>query len=104
VDVGNAVFHIFIIAADKTQVGIEVYKVGLGANLDIVVWPAAEIVVYAALHKLLSQLNIGGILVIPEGDSAGQKMIRIERVSEKEYKKSEHGHFSFVPLLRGKNS
>jgi len=55
-------------------------------------------------QKLLEQLNTGGILVIPEGDSAGQKMIRIERLSEKEYKKSEHGHFSFVPLLRGKNN
>ena len=54
--------------------------------------------------KLLDQLDIGGILVIPEGDSAGQKMIRIQRVSEKDYQKSEHGHFSFVPLLRGKNS
>jgi len=54
--------------------------------------------------KLLDQLDIGGILVIPEGDSAGQKMIRIKRISEKDYQKSEHGYFSFVPLLRGKNS
>lgn len=54
-------------------------------------------------QKLLDQLAIGGILVIPEGDSAGQKMIRIQRVAEKDYQKSEHGHFSFVPLLRGKN-
>lgn len=54
--------------------------------------------------KLLQQLSIGGILVIPEGGSAGQKMIRIERVSEKEYKRSEHGNFSFVPLLKGKNN
>lgn len=55
-------------------------------------------------QKLLDQLNTGGVLVIPEGDSAGQKMIRVERVSEKEYRRSEHGHFSFVPLLRGKNN
>ncbi len=54
--------------------------------------------------KLLAQLSIGGILVVPEGGSAGQKMIRVERLSEKEYKRSEHGNFSFVPLLRGKNN
>jgi len=54
--------------------------------------------------KLLKQLCSGGILVIPEGGSAGQKMIRIEKVSDKEFKRSEHGHFSFVPLLKGKNS
>lgn len=55
-------------------------------------------------QKLLDQLAPGGILVIPEGDSSGQKMIRIERRGEKDYKKTEHGHFSFVPLLKGKNS
>ena len=53
--------------------------------------------------KLLQQLRIGGILVVPEGGSSGQKMIRIKRISEKEYKRSEHGNFSFVPLLKGKN-
>jgi len=70
--------------------------------------PFDKILVTAAApeipQKLLDQLTIGGILVIPEGDSAGQKMIRIERKSEKDYKKTEHGHFSFVPLLRGKNN
>ncbi len=55
-------------------------------------------------QKLLDQLDIGGILVIPEGDSAGQKMIRMQRVSEKDFQRSEHGHFSFVPLLKGKNN
>lgn len=55
-------------------------------------------------QKLLDQLAPGGIMVIPEGDSSGQRMIRIERIDEKEYKKTEHGHFSFVPLLKGKNS
>ena len=54
-------------------------------------------------QKLLDQLDIGGILVIPEGGSAGQRMIRMERKSEKDFQRTEHGHFSFVPLLRGKN-
>jgi len=54
-------------------------------------------------QKLLDQLAPGGILVVPEGDRAGQKMVRMIRVSETEFERSEHGYFSFVPLLRGKN-
>lgn len=52
---------------------------------------------------LLDQLAVGGILVIPEGGSSGQKMIRVVRESADHFQRSEHGHFSFVPLLRGKN-
>jgi protein-L-isoaspartate(D-aspartate) O-methyltransferase len=52
---------------------------------------------------LLDQLAIGGILVVPEGDKFGQKMVRVVREREDHYERSEHGHFSFVPLLRGKN-
>jgi len=52
---------------------------------------------------LLNQLAIGGILVVPEGDRFGQRMIRVVRESEDQYQRSEHGYFSFVPLLRGKN-
>ncbi len=55
-------------------------------------------------QNLMDQLAVGGILVIPEGGQAGQKMIRVFRKSEDEYQNSEHGFFSFVPLLRGKNS
>lgn len=54
-------------------------------------------------QALLDQLAVGGILVIPHGGSAGQKMVRILRKSEEEYERSEHGYFSFVPLLKGKN-
>ena len=54
-------------------------------------------------RALLDQLAVGGILVIPHGGSAGQKMVRILRKSEEEYERSEHGYFSFVPLLKGKN-
>jgi protein-L-isoaspartate(D-aspartate) O-methyltransferase len=69
--------------------------------------PFDRILVTAAAAEiprlLLDQLAIGGILVIPEGGSVGQKMIRVIRESEDQFKRSEHGHFSFVPLLRGKN-
>ena len=54
-------------------------------------------------QRLLNQLAVGGILVVPEGDRFGQKMIRVIRVSEEDFQRSEHGLFSFVPLLRGKN-
>jgi protein-L-isoaspartate(D-aspartate) O-methyltransferase len=54
-------------------------------------------------ESLLSQLAVGGILVVPEGDGSGQKMIRVLRETEDHFQRSEHGHFSFVPLLRGKN-
>lgn len=53
--------------------------------------------------QLLDQLAVGGILVVPEGDRFGQRMVRVIRESEDNYQRSEHGHFSFVPLLRGKN-
>ena len=52
---------------------------------------------------LLNQLAVGGILVVPEGDKFGQKMVRVVREQEDHFERSEHGHFSFVPLLRGKN-
>ena len=54
-------------------------------------------------QTILDQLAIGGILVVPEGDQFGQKMVRMVRESEDHFQRSEHGHFSFVPLLRGKN-
>ncbi|RPI44387.1 MAG: protein-L-isoaspartate(D-aspartate) O-methyltransferase [Bacteroidetes bacterium] len=54
-------------------------------------------------QTLLEQLAEGGIMVLPEGDRFGQKMIRIVRKTDGIYDRSEHGHFSFVPLLRGKN-
>jgi len=69
--------------------------------------PYDRILITAAAHEipqqLLNQLAVGGILVVPEGDRFGQKMIRVIRVSEEDFQRSEHGHFSFVPLLRGKN-
>lgn len=54
-------------------------------------------------QKLLDQLAIGGILVVPEGGASGQRMIRVVKKSETELDRSEHGYFSFVPLLKGKN-
>ena len=53
-------------------------------------------------EKLLDQLKIGGTMVIPLGGGGGQTMVKIFRKSEKEYVRTEHGEFIFVPLLKGK--
>jgi protein-L-isoaspartate(D-aspartate) O-methyltransferase len=69
--------------------------------------PYDRILVTAAAPEipqlLLNQLALGGILVIPEGDRSGQRMVRVVRETEEHFQRSEHGYFSFVPLLRGKN-
>lgn len=54
-------------------------------------------------EKLLEQLAAGGRMVIPVGDRFGQKMLLIEKQEDGKVIKSEHGHFSFVPLLQGKS-
>lgn len=55
-------------------------------------------------EKLKEQLKIGGIMVIPVGDRFGQRMVRVIRTGEETYQQSEHGYFSFVPLLKGKSN
>lgn len=51
---------------------------------------------------LMSQLKVGGRLVIPVG-LEDQIMTLFERTSEKEFKKTTYGSFKFVPLLENKN-
>ncbi|MBR9853579.1 MAG: protein-L-isoaspartate(D-aspartate) O-methyltransferase [Algicola sp.] len=53
-------------------------------------------------RALLSQLKIGGRLVIPVGVDE-QIMTLFVRKSEKEFEKKEFGSFRFVPLLEDKN-
>lgn len=48
---------------------------------------------------LVSQLSMGGILVIPVGNEASQKMLRITRTGENEFAQEEFTDFKFVPLL-----
>lgn len=48
---------------------------------------------------LLEQLKVGGLMVIPVGEGAEQKMLRIHKTSETTYTSEEFGTFKFVPML-----
>lgn len=52
-------------------------------------------------QALLKQLSIDGILVCPVGNVGQQIMVKVVRKSETEFVKTNHGAFSFVPLLKG---
>ncbi|WP_418894854.1 protein-L-isoaspartate(D-aspartate) O-methyltransferase [Limibacterium fermenti] len=52
-------------------------------------------------EKLLHQLRIGGLMVVPVGDSRGQKMMVIERTGPDSFEESEEGRFIFVPMKEG---
>lgn len=52
-------------------------------------------------EKLLRQLRIGGLMVVPIGDSLDQRMTVIERIGADEFKETEHGAFLFVPMEKG---
>ncbi|NBR13958.1 MAG: protein-L-isoaspartate(D-aspartate) O-methyltransferase [Flavobacteriales bacterium] len=49
--------------------------------------------------ELLKQLKVGGIMVIPVGEGAEQKMLKIVKVTENEITIREFGTFKFVPML-----
>ena len=50
---------------------------------------------------LLSQIKLGGCLVIPVGIKT-QVMTRVKREEEKKFTKETFGEFRFVPLLKDK--
>ena len=52
--------------------------------------------------KLLIQLKVGGIMVIPVGKNI-QEMIIVRRISQSKFEKENHGSFKFVPLLKDLN-
>jgi protein-L-isoaspartate(D-aspartate) O-methyltransferase len=68
--------------------------------------PYDKILVTAAATEipeaLISQLKVGGHLVIPVGGGNAQRMLKITKKSDGSVEKTEHGGFVFVPLLKGK--
>ena len=52
-------------------------------------------------EKLPRQLNIGGRLVVPLGNSNSQVMTLVIRKGEDDFEYSSHGSFVFVPMLKG---
>lgn len=55
--------------------------------------------------KLIEQLKTGGKMVIPVDDEAGnfQRMLRLTKNAAGSYDEEVFEHFSFVPMLTGKN-
>lgn len=63
------------------------------------------IITAAAPHippKLLQQLKVNGIMIIPLDEGNMQRMLRITKISETENKEEYFDYFSFVPMLSGK--
>ncbi len=54
-------------------------------------------------EELKKQLAIGGHLVVPVGDDQSQRMYRVTRIAETEFKEEVFDHFRFVPFLKGVN-
>jgi protein-L-isoaspartate(D-aspartate) O-methyltransferase len=55
-------------------------------------------------EKLLKQMKIGGMMVIPVGAQEIQRMLRITKKGEDEYEQETFDNFSFVPMLTGKKA
>ncbi|MFP4065285.1 MAG: protein-L-isoaspartate(D-aspartate) O-methyltransferase [Bacteroidales bacterium] len=53
-------------------------------------------------RKLLDQLKIGGVMVIPLGERDTQVMTRVVKHGHDELEKQEFGYFRFVPMLGDK--
>lgn len=90
------------------QIGLKVKKALLGDGYlglpEIAPFDAIIVTAGAAElpKKLLSQLVIGGRLIIPIGTDE-QIMHRFTRTSEKSFDKETFGSFRFVPMLKDKS-
>lgn len=50
-------------------------------------------------EKLVEQMKVGGVMVIPIGETEKQTMYRITKISETETRTEDFGPCSFVPML-----
>ena len=55
--------------------------------------------------KLVEQLKTGGLMVLPVGEEKkSQRMLRVTKNADGSYDEEWFDYFSFVPMLKGKNS
>ncbi|OIR12788.1 protein-L-isoaspartate O-methyltransferase [mine drainage metagenome] len=68
--------------------------------------PFDKIIITAAAPfippKLVAQLKVGGMMVIPVDEGDAQRMIRITKLADGSVKEESFDLFSFVPMLTGK--
>ena len=87
------------------KMGIEInYLIGDGTKGWIENSPYDKIIVTAGAPNvskdLTNQLKVGGMMVIPVGNSMDkQKMVRMTKLNENEFKTEVYEDFSFVPLI-----
>ncbi len=53
--------------------------------------------------KLVAQLKVGGMMVIPVNEGDVQRMLRLTKQADGTMSEEAFEHFSFVPMLTGKN-
>ena len=53
-------------------------------------------------EKLIQQLKVKGMMVIPVGSGSVQRMMRISKLENGALKEEVFDNFSFVPMVEGK--
>jgi protein-L-isoaspartate(D-aspartate) O-methyltransferase len=53
--------------------------------------------------KLVAQMKVGGMMVIPVDEGDVQRMLRLTKQADGTMMEETFEHFSFVPMLAGKN-
>nr|WP_242692190.1 protein-L-isoaspartate(D-aspartate) O-methyltransferase [Aridibaculum aurantiacum] len=53
--------------------------------------------------RLIEQLKVGGLMVIPVDVGPFQQMLRLTKLADGSYAEERFDNFSFVPMLEGKN-
>ena len=87
-------------------------KLKLKLNVEVIHWdgkkgyekeaPYHKCIITAACKEIprpvIKQVKSGGRIVAPVGDAWGQRMIVLDKISEKKFKTKDLGSFIFVPL------
>jgi protein-L-isoaspartate(D-aspartate) O-methyltransferase len=70
--------------------------------------PFDKVVITAAAPfvppKLIEQLRTGGMMVVPVDEGDLQRMLRLTKQADGSYTEEAFQNFSFVPMLKGRNS